>query len=123
MALRALVKKTTQPALPSTSRSVVDLYRIMIRELPRVMAIYDVDIPLKEAIAGVQYHFRKNGDLKDTRVISFLVSKGYMELEETLLQWKQKTHLLERLQPRDAKPAIKLTPAEELHVGRIYNYY
>lgn len=45
----------------------------MIRELPRVMAIYDVDIPLKEAIAGVQYHFRKNGDLKDTR-FNFLSS-------------------------------------------------
>jgi hypothetical protein len=34
------------------------------------------------------------------RVIALLVSKGYMELEETLLQWKQKSHLLDRLQVR-----------------------
>ena len=32
------------------------------------------------------------------RVIGILLGKGYMELEETLLQWKQKNHLLDRLQ-------------------------
>jgi hypothetical protein len=83
MALRSIVKKTVTP-VPSTSRSVVDLYRSlslffyfilfcfrqMIRELPRVMSIYDVDLPNKEAVAGVQYHFRKNSYLKDQRFVS-----------------------------------------------------
>ena len=32
------------------------------------------------------------------RVINILLGKGYMELEETLLQWKQKNHLLDRLE-------------------------
>lgn len=39
----------------------------MIRELPRVMSIYDIDLPSKEAISGVQYHFRKNSYLRDPR--------------------------------------------------------
>ena len=32
------------------------------------------------------------------RVINLLLGKGYIELEETLLQWKQKSHLMARLE-------------------------
>lgn len=32
------------------------------------------------------------------RVINILLGKGYIELEETLLQWKQKSHLMARLE-------------------------
>ncbi len=35
--------------------------------------------------------------MKDTRVIDMLVEKGYMDLEETLLQHKQRSHLLRNL--------------------------
>jgi NADH dehydrogenase (ubiquinone) 1 alpha subcomplex subunit 6 len=50
-----------------------------------------------QARAQVQVLFRKNAHLQDPVIVDMLVKKGYMELEETLMQWKQKTHLLRLL--------------------------
>lgn len=62
------------------------------------MTIYDIDIPLVEARRAISYHFRKHGDIEDSSVINILIDRGYKELEETLMQWKQKTHLLRILE-------------------------
>ena len=88
MALRSIVKRSD--GIKSTE-SVVNLYRSIVQELPRVMAIYDVDMPVKQARKAINFHFQKHAALQDERVIGLLISKGYMELEETLKQWKQKT--------------------------------
>lgn len=50
-----------------------------------------------QARAKVQNLFRKNSHVGDPVIVDMLVKKGYMELEETLMQWKQKTHLLRLL--------------------------
>ena len=73
---------------------VPTLYRSIVKELPRVLTIYDIDIPVPEARAGIRSLFQANSHIKDTRVLDMLVEKGYMELEETMLHYKQKPHLL-----------------------------
>lgn len=39
----------------------------MIKEIPRVMAIYDVDMPVKDARAAVAFQFRKNKNIEDSK--------------------------------------------------------
>ena len=73
---------------------VPTLYRAISKELPRVLTIYDIDLPIAEARSGIRSLFQQNANIKDERVTSMLVEKGYMELEETLLHYKQKSHLL-----------------------------
>lgn len=73
---------------------VPTLYRAIAKELPRVLTIYDIDLPVPEARAGIRALFEDNSKIKDTRVRDMLIEKGYMELEETLLHYKQKPHLL-----------------------------
>lgn len=51
------------------------------------------------------------------RVIGMLLAKGYMELEETLMQWKQKTHLLRVLEPAELQPKEVLSDREKLIRG------
>jgi NADH dehydrogenase (ubiquinone) 1 alpha subcomplex subunit 6 len=67
------------------------------RETPRVLTIYDIDTPLPEAKASIRAQFERYGNVKDERVVDMLVEKGYMDLEETLLQHKQRSHLLRNL--------------------------
>ena len=47
--------------------------RSIIKELPRVMMIYDVDIPLKTARTAITFHFRKHSQLQDGRYYIHLV--------------------------------------------------
>lgn len=115
MALRALVQAGPKV---SDKTSVIGLYRTIVREIPRVLTIYDVDMPVALARSRIGYHFRKHSGLKDGRVIGILLAKGYMELEETLMQWKQKTHLLRILEPAEiVQPKAQLSAKERLILG------
>lgn len=86
LAQKAAAKKLTDPT--------VALYRSMTKELPKVLSIYDIDLPLPKARALIRSHFSANAHVKDPRVKDILIAKGYMELEETLMQWKQKAQLM-----------------------------
>ena len=44
----------------------------MIREIPRVLAIYDVDLPTKTAQSAISFHFRKHRSLRDERLVDEL---------------------------------------------------
>ena len=66
-----------------------------LRELPRVLVIYDiVNMGEAECKKSIRKHFYENSHIKDERVIDMLIEKGYMDLEDTLLQHKQKNHLM-----------------------------
>lgn len=64
------------------------------RELPRVLSIYDISVPLDEAKAAIRQQFYEHKDIKDYRVQEMLIEQGYFSLETTLLQHKQKSHLM-----------------------------
>mmetsp|Transcript_10612 Transcript_10612/g.15903 ORF Transcript_10612/g.15903 Transcript_10612/m.15903 type:complete len:126 (+) Transcript_10612:60-437(+) len=92
---------------------IMDLYRSICREIPRVLTIYDVDIDPALARRKVNLLFRKHADVKDDDVIQILVSKGYMELEETVLQYKQKTHLMRILGTEQGEYRVPQAPPQQ----------
>lgn len=67
------------------------------REVPRVLTIYDIDIPIADVHASIRSQFENYRNVQDGRVVDMLVEKGYMDLEETLLQHTQRSHLLRNL--------------------------
>ena len=64
MALRSLVKAVPHPF---QSSSTVHLYRAALKEIPRVLILYDVDVSFQDAKNAITYHFRKNADVEDYR--------------------------------------------------------
>jgi len=78
----------------ASANPVARLYRSVLKEIPRVLTIYDIDIPIPEAGDVIRKQFTNSANVKDQRVIDMLIEKGYMNLEETLLQHKQRSHLL-----------------------------
>ena len=68
------------------------------RELPRVLMIYDIDMPVEKAKKTIRDRFYDNKDIKDHRVQEMLIETGYFQLETSMLQHKQKNHLMHFLE-------------------------
>jgi NADH dehydrogenase (ubiquinone) 1 alpha subcomplex subunit 6 len=76
-------------------------HSIMDSEIPRVLMIYDiVNYGEMDVRKTIRQHFYQHKDIKDTRIIDMLVELGYIDLEDTLLQHKQKPHLMLLLEGR-----------------------
>jgi NADH dehydrogenase (ubiquinone) 1 alpha subcomplex subunit 6 len=59
------------------------------------MVIYDVvHLGTFDIRRNIRNLFYENAAIQDERVISMLLEKAYMDLEDTLLQHKQKSHLM-----------------------------
>mmetsp|Transcript_8716 Transcript_8716/g.11555 ORF Transcript_8716/g.11555 Transcript_8716/m.11555 type:complete len:126 (+) Transcript_8716:145-522(+) len=81
------------------------LYRHIAKEIPKLLMIYSiVNFGEKNARKAVRSFFYERSDAKDPRVIKHLLNWGYYELEETMLQHKQKNHLLALLEARTDDP-------------------
>lgn len=55
-------------------------------------------MPMEKAKAAIRGHFYDKKYIKDRRVTEMLVEQGYMSLETTMLQHKQKNHLMQFLE-------------------------
>lgn len=63
-----------------------------------MLTIYDIDMTKQEAHRVIRAKFEANAYLQDKRIIDMVIEKGYMELEETLLLYKQRPHVMSLLQ-------------------------
>jgi len=77
---------------------VLDQFRRMCRQVPRMVQLYEIPYTTHDMRHIIALLFKKNAHVRDPRLIDLLISKGEMEMEETLMQWKQRPHVMAMLQ-------------------------
>ena len=116
MASRRIVQATAQgqvkPILSlnrdEAHRRVMNLYRAWYRQVP-YLSHTNPDLPVTETqmYNKIRELFYQNRNVTDVRVIDMLVIKGQMELNETVMRWKQECHIMnyfkvtQRPKPKD----------------------
>jgi hypothetical protein len=76
-------------------RAVLSLYRKIVRILPRAMRAYEIEGEADQTLAAknIRDMFDKNRSIHDVQVIEVLRHKAELDLEETLLMHKTKSHV------------------------------
>ena len=76
-------------------RRVMNLYRAWYRQVPYILH-QNPQLPVteKQMYDKIRELFYQNRNVTDVRVIDMLVIKGQMELNETVLRFKQENHLM-----------------------------
>lgn len=91
---------------PKIVRSaVISLYKAWYRQLPIIIYDYKLAITNEEARSKLREIFVRNSRIQDPKMISSLVLKGEMELNESVNKQKEECHLWKyfRSEPRGQK--------------------
>lgn len=83
------------------------LYRKVLKSIPHIVTIYDLDISAKQVQQATRQMFEKNRNITDPRIAEWVYRKGELEFQETIELWKQRTHVL-RLLGYDATPKVSV---------------
>jgi len=103
-------------------RQVLKMYRKVVRSVPRVLLAYEISGgPLleREALANVRSHFDRHVAVTDLGVAAVLRHKAEMEVQESLMMWKTKSHVC-TLMLNDSAPLITaITHKQKQHAQDI----
>jgi len=74
------------------------------------------------AIDAVRRQFRSNDGVRDPIVVDRLIAVGHQELEETLMQWKQKSQLMKVLEGIKTGAALKVPGSDASDEDTFYRH-
>lgn len=88
------VKPILSSDLNEARRRVLNLYKAWHRQVPEILHKYDVPLTKEQCRRKLRERFEEQRNVRDIRTIDILVTKGQMELVETVNMWKTRSHVM-----------------------------
>lgn len=70
------------------------LYRQWYRSAPEITQLYALNVPASAIRAKIRNDFERNKNVTDLQTIDILLTKGYMEYQETVNCWKMESQIM-----------------------------
>jgi hypothetical protein len=102
--------------------AVLKQYRKIVRNMPRVLLAFEITgvsggpenkVIERTALANVRRHFERHAGVTDLGVAAMLRHKAEMEVEETLLLWKTKSHVCNLVLDESSPPIAKIMQQQQ----------
>ncbi|RKP14246.1 hypothetical protein BJ684DRAFT_8877 [Piptocephalis cylindrospora] len=100
LAARAVVSITSN----ERKKRTLQLYREWQLAAPSIVGSYQLDVPLSAVRSKIRELFEVNREVQDPKAIDILIHKGKTELEETVLLWKQPSHVMQYFAREESQP-------------------
>ena len=97
------------PALTSkaATKKAVCLYKAIVKQLPKIISTYQMNMSMAEAKTIVKNKFYANADVKDPRVAEILVYRGAIELDELVDHYPHEDQALYYFSPEPERERDK----------------
>lgn len=92
------VLRTSSRDLSEAKRKSLFMLRIVQRAVPKIMDIYQLDMPQAWVRRCISDHWRKNSLIDNPKVIDVLLWRADEEFCDTMGHFKQRTHVERLLQ-------------------------
>lgn len=107
-----LTMTTTLPlsrTLGEARAGAIRLYRAACKAAPEIVRSYRLQYTPQDLRRKFRFQFEQNKTITDPQLVDLLVLKGENDLEEALLVYKTKSHVLYYLEDINNKPNDQLT--------------
>ncbi|KAI0985078.1 hypothetical protein GJ496_011647 [Pomphorhynchus laevis] len=81
-----------EPDLKSTHKRALRVYKAFIKQIPCIIANYELPLDEKLMRDTIRKRFTDNAHISDYRVIDIMLMKTEMELVELINVWKMRSH-------------------------------
>lgn len=100
--------------------TVKKLYKDWLLAIPTIQGAYQLDLSKEFIKAKIRSEFDKHRQVTNPSVISVLVHKAKTELEETLMMWKQPSHVWAYFRHEEAQAEKPYMLGQDDFLSRFY---